>query len=89
MAPHRLGLMTHSFWSLIARDYRLHRLADKLQKHGKTLIGDVIQMSPQEIASLTDASETQMRRLEQRFAQADLCLGMKIDGWASGRGISG
>lgn len=77
--------MTHSFWSLIVRQPRLRRLAETLYQMDKTMIGDVIQMTADELSNDASASAKEIELLNDVLKAADLRLGSKIAGWSSFR----
>lgn len=85
IARAKLPLLKCSFWSLIAREPRLRRLADTLYQMDKRLIGDVIQMTPEQLIHDASASLNELELLDKILSSADLRLGSKIASWDSVR----
>ncbi|MFL9841728.1 hypothetical protein ABS767_12200 [Sphingomonas sp. ST-64] len=85
----RLALMQHSFWSIIVREPGLRRLANELHEMGKPLVGDVVQMTPEELARDAYASPREIALLQGVLANADLALGTKIANWSATRQTRG
>lgn len=81
----RLALMRHSFWSLVVREPGLRRLANELREMDKSLVGDVVQMTAEELARDACASPREIARLKDVLADADLALGTKIANWSAMR----
>lgn len=77
----RLGLMRRDFWSIIVSSPKLHRLAIELQRMGRPFLGDVLQMTRQELIEDADATKAELAVLERLLAEADLSLGIRIADW--------
>lgn len=78
----RLELMKHSFWSLVVREPGLRRLANNLREIGKPLIGDVVQMTRDDLINDAFASQREISLLVDRLLEAELTLGTKIANWS-------
>jgi len=78
--------MKHSFWSLVVREPGLRQLANTLRDIGKPMIGDVVQMTAEDLVRDASASPREIALLCDHLKKADLALGMKIANWSVARG---
>lgn len=74
----KYAYLDRHFRSWIMRVPALHELGYELQKLGAVCLGDVVQMTAEEILAKTSATEKTVEILKDDLASVGLTLGMKI-----------
>lgn len=75
------------FPSFVAKRNELFDLSVILANMGKTRVGDVVQLTHQEVEELVAGDPNIMESLLDALGEADLSLGMKTPGWSSPGGL--
>lgn len=81
----RNRVLTHHFISITADDPLLEEVSNRLYLSGIRLVGDVVQLSREQITDITAASPAALDRLTDLLAEYGLSLGKQIPGWSSER----
>lgn len=78
-------IMGLSFVSFVSREPKLRRIAQELYNIDIYRTGDVIQLTPEQIKGVTDATAQEIKDLEDflQNSELQLKLGMRVIGWQS------
>jgi hypothetical protein len=77
----KMGYLDRHFPSWVARMPKLHKLSFELAKINKHWLGDIVQMTEQELLAVPGASPQALEILKADLAGVGLQLGMHTWGW--------
>lgn len=84
ISARKIRVLYFSFSSISAKSCTLDEITLRLHQFGKILVGDVVQMTEQEIVNATGADREVMLELIHLLNGFGLELGRKIPGWSTG-----
>ena len=77
----KFKFLDRDLMAFVTRNPRLRKLSFELFELGKGRVGDVIQMTSQEVMDATGATEAAIAELEKWLSPCGLRLGMRVVGW--------